>query len=297
MVSMLRTLSEIDILPVGLRAALKVRDKRANDILGARASDVLLISYPKSGRTWLHVIISRLYTLQHGLDENMLIEGSNLYDLDKAFPRFCLSHMTGIDPNGDRQFQRAIAGKKLILLVRNPIDVAVSTYHHHAGGRINPKKLAVKQYLGQTPVDPASISLADFVSDPRWGVPDTINYLNKWWQFCSGRAECTILRYEDLLSDTAGQMTGISTFLGIDASPPLLSKVIEISRFEALREQEKKGVFKNASMKPRDPANPGSFKVRRGKAGGYKDELSAADAARLEAMINERLDPGLGYET
>ena len=295
--SLLKSLSELQFLPIGLRAAMKVHDKRATDLREIRRGDMLLVSYPKSGRTWLHVMISRLFTLRYGIDPNLLLEGGNLRDRNPAIPRFCISHLTGIDPNTDQGFQRAVSGKKLLLLVRHPIDVAVSTYHHHAGGRINPRKLALKRHLGYTPEDAASTSLADFVADPRWGVPDAISYMNNWRRFAAGRAGCHIVRYEDLVAVTAVQMRAIDAFLGSATPPEVLAAAIEMSGLEALREQEKKGVFRNASMKARDSSNPDSFKVRRGKALGYKDELAAEDVARLQAMINATLDPAYGYRS
>lgn len=293
--SILKTLSKKEFLPIGLRAFLKSRDKRTTDLQEVREGDVVLVSYPKSGRTWLHVMVSRLFTLQHGLDPNLLIEGDNLHAQNAAIPRFYVSHLTGIDPNRDRGFQRAVAGKKVILLVRNPIDVAVSTYHHHAMGRINPRKRKIKEYLGHTPADAAATGLRAFVENPQWGVPDVIDYMNLWHRFASRRTDCHMIRYEDLVADTALFLRRVAEFLGTAPPAEVLSAVVEMSSLEALRDQEKRGVFKNASMKPRDASNPNSYKVRRGKAGGYKDELDNPEIARLQAMIDTRLDPAFGY--
>ena len=48
-------------------------------------------------------------------------------------------------------------------------------------------------------------------------------------------------------------------------------------------------------MKPGDKANPDSFKVRRAKVGGWRDYFDDQQAARLDAMTEERLLPGFGY--
>jgi hypothetical protein len=293
--SIIKTLSKKEYLPIGLRALLKSYDKRATDLREVRQGDVLLVSYPKSGRTWLHVMVSRLFTLQHGLDPNLLIEGSNIHDLNPAVPRLYISHMTGIDPNTDRGFQKAIRAKKLILLVRNPIDVAVSTYHHHAVGRINPKKRKIKEYLGYTPADATATDIRDFVRNDNWGVPDVIAYMNTWYRFVAERPGSLIVRYEDVVANTLAEMTSVAAFLDAQVSPGTLAAAVEMSGLEALRDQEKRGVFKNASMKPRDPSNPNSFKVRRGKAGGYTDDLDPADVAQLQAMIDKNLHPSFGY--
>jgi alcohol sulfotransferase len=46
---------------------------------------------------------------------------------------------------------------------------------------------------------------------------------------------------------------------------------------------------------PRDKDNPDSFKVRRGKVGGYRDYFSEAQAAEIEALIDADLSPVFGY--
>jgi hypothetical protein len=36
--------------------------------------------------------------------------------------------------------------------------------------------------------------------------------------------------------------------------------------------------------------------VRRGKVGGYQDDIAPEKIARIDALVTERLDPRLGYE-
>ena len=48
-------------------------------------------------------------------------------------------------------------------------------------------------------------------------------------------------------------------------------------------------------MAPGDRREPDSFKVRRAKVGGYRDDFEAEELARIERLIAERLDPVFGY--
>ena len=38
-----------------------------------------------------------------------------------------------------------------------------------------------------------------------------------------------------------------------------------------------------------------SFKVRRGKVGGYRDDFTAAESRRIDALVQAELDPVFGY--
>ena len=49
------------------------------------------------------------------------------------------------------------------------------------------------------------------------------------------------------------------------------------------------------SMKPGNADDPSSFKVRRGKVGGWRDYVTDAQADALEAMVRERLNPVYRY--
>jgi hypothetical protein len=48
-------------------------------------------------------------------------------------------------------------------------------------------------------------------------------------------------------------------------------------------------------VKPGDEGNPDSFKVRRGKVGGYRDYFTPEQVRIVDAMVDEVLDPSFGY--
>jgi hypothetical protein len=59
---------------------------------------------------------------------------------------------------------------------------------------------------------------------------------------------------------------------------------------------EAAGAFASKILQPTDVADPESFKVRRGKVGGYTDYLAGDDLAyATEAM--RKLDPRFGFGT
>jgi hypothetical protein len=58
---------------------------------------------------------------------------------------------------------------------------------------------------------------------------------------------------------------------------------------------EAAGAFDSKILRPGDVRDPESFKVRRGKIGGYREYLSSDDQAyAADAMA--KLDPRFGYD-
>ena len=53
---------------------------------------------------------------------------------------------------------------------------------------------------------------------------------------------------------------------------------------------------RQGGLKRRDASDPNSFKVRRGKVGGYRDYFPDEQVAELEALMAEKLSPSLGYQ-
>ena len=62
-------------------------------------------------------------------------------------------------------------------------------------------------------------------------------------------------------------------------------------------EQENAGrLTASARLKPADANDPSSFKVRRGKVGGWRDYVTEDEAEALDRLVRERLSPVFGYK-
>jgi hypothetical protein len=48
-------------------------------------------------------------------------------------------------------------------------------------------------------------------------------------------------------------------------------------------------------MQPGDTRDPDSYKVRRGKIGGYQDYFTPEQVAEIDAIVAQQLSPTLGY--
>src|SRR4051812_10166160 len=55
-------------------------------------SDVVVVSFGKSGRTWLMVLLSRYYQLRYRLPADQLLDHDRLHRLQPAVPRVFFTH-------------------------------------------------------------------------------------------------------------------------------------------------------------------------------------------------------------
>lgn len=257
----------------------------------ARA-DVVIVSYGKSGRTWVRVLISRFYQMVYGLKPSTLLGFDNLHRKNAAIPRIFLTHDNYIqDYSGHFDSKRDFYAKRVILLVRAPQDTAVSQYFQWKF-RMRKRKKALNEY----PDHGADVTPYDFVMGSA-GMPKIIDFMNLWARERERIGELLIVRYEDLRADTVKEFTRIVRFLGGPERPDAVAEAVRYASVENMRQLETKKVFWLAGgrMTARDQSNPDSFKVRRAKVGGYRDYFDDEEVERIDATVRAKLSPIYGY--
>jgi hypothetical protein len=261
------------------------------DLRRLAQADVAVVSFAKSGRTWLRVMLSHLFQLKYGLPEDVLIERDNLHRMNPAVPIFLFtqgSYIEDVRPIGAPR--SPYHDKRLVFLARHPADTAVSYYFHNMN-RINPLKKDVKRLpddLGDTP-------LFDFVTNEAWGMPAIVRYLNGWAEALDRHPRHLLVRYEDLRRDPKPQLQLIARFMGESFDEATYDDAIALASFERLQQKERANFFNNQRLRPRDASNVESFKVRRGKVGGYRDYLNGREIAWIDQQIAAGLSPIYGY--
>jgi sulfotransferase family protein len=257
-----------------------------------RRADAVIVSYGKSGRTWVRVLISRFYQLHCGLRSERLLGFDNLHHKDRRIPRIFLTHDNYIqDYSGNRDSKRDFYDKRVVLLVRSPQDVAVSQYFQWKF-RMRARKKALNEY----PDHGAEVGTFDFVMGSS-GMPKIIDFMNLWANEREHIRDLLIVRYEDLRADTEGVFARIAKFLGAPDHPEAVREAVAYSSVENMRQLETKRVFWLAGgrMTARDKDNPNSYKVRRAKVGGYRDYFDDDEVARIDAYVRAKLSPIYGY--
>jgi sulfotransferase family protein len=253
-------------------------------------ADFVIVSFGKSGRTWLRVLISRLYQQQYGLPEGSLIEFGNFHRAHDAIPRILFTHDNYLrDYTGDGGSKVAYAGKRVVLLVRHPADITVSQYFQWKH-RMREHKIALNDYPSRAS-DP---TLFQFTTGSS-GLPKVNDWLNEWAAALDRIPHHLIVSYEELRRDTLGTFAKVAEFLGAHATPEQLADAVEWAKFENMKQRETESASESGRLKAGDVDNPDSFKTRRAKAGGYRDDFAEAELATIEHAIETSLDPRFGY--
>jgi hypothetical protein len=271
-------------LPRPWRVAARERLLARLELAKTQRANLLIIAHPKSGNTWLKVMLSRLYQARYGLPDSLINSSDELARRNPAIPRISAT-------NGYYSYEGAV-GRAL-----GP--QAPDSELRHKPVQFTKRQSARKQELINHfiahPVDRRTISMWDFVRHSDIGLPSLIDFLNTWERNVKALERSLILRYEDLRAEPAKTLRQVIELMGESFSDEEIEEAVSFGSFDNLRQLESKGVFRQGGLTLRNPKDPDSFKVRRGKVGGYRDYFTPEQVAELEALMESRLSPGFGY--
>lgn len=279
-------------LPQSKRITLERRMRGKEEYRKLQLADWVVISWGKSGRTWFRVMLSRFYQIKHGLPQRYLLEFDNLHRRNPAVPRVLFSHNNYIrDYLREWSTLKHFKGKKVVLLVRDPRDVAVSQFFQWKY-RMRPHKKLLNGY----PAHGEDVSIYDFVMNAAVGVPRIVEFFNGWSRSLADLDDLLVIRYEDMRADPVAVMTRVLEFVGTPGTEEQIREAVEFASYDNMKKLEEKRVFwgSGARVKPADAKNPDSFKVRRAKVGGYRDYFDDDQAASIDRLMEE-LEPIFGY--
>jgi len=266
----------------------------------AERAELLIIGHPKSGNTWLKAMLSRLYQVRYGMPDRLVNKSDEYSRRNPEIPRMAAT-------NGCYSYEGAVGRaltpgaadnplkhKAVMLLARNPLDIAVSWYMQFTKRQSARKQELINHNLDR-PIDRHTVEMWDFVRHSEIGLPFLIEYLNTWARNIDALPRGTIVRYEDLRHQTAVTLARVLELMGASFSEEEIQAAVEWGSFENLRKLEVEGYFRQGGMTLRNKKDEESFKVRRAKVGGYRDYFSAEQVAELEGLVDERLSPVFGY--
>ena len=244
-------------------------------VSGPPAPTTFLVSYPKSGRTWLRVLIGRYLSSRYRLPERRILQTEWLTH-HAGLPVAAFSHdgsaMKDRRHCRDMDYRRSdYADRKVLLLTRNFKDTLVSSYFHQTQRD--------KNFTGE---------LSEYVRSEYYGLPKLLAFYRAWERDHGMPVEFRVVRYEDLHRDPVATLVDVLRFLGEkNPSMRVVEESVRYGSFDNLRVAEEENRFNDGILSTREGKHPDSYKVRRGKVGGWVDDLSPDDAAYVDAMVNE----------
>ncbi len=239
--------------------------------------DILLAAFPKSGNTWMRFLIANLAfpdrEVGFGTLHQLILEpaGTLKRDFDRApRPRFIWTHRS-FDPRY----------RRVIYVVRDPRDVALSLYHYLRKVRRIDDELPMEVFIERFLTGEFNRNIGS------WG-----ENVGSWVAARSRHPGFLLLRYEDLLAGTALELTRVADFAGFPATPERIAQAVERSSADKMRESEKAQGQRSTLIK-------GSRQdirfVRSAKSGGWRSDLPEPHVARIEAAWGDIMTC-FGYE-
>ncbi len=254
-----------------------------------RPTDVIISPFAKCGTTWLQQIFHTLRTLgDEDYDdvsrvvpwiEPAVSLGIDLKAEQKAQPRGFKSHLT---------WEAVPKGCRYIVSLRDPRDALVSLYHFMVGWFIEPGTVTLDEFALERFI-PAAESPA---RQSYW------HHLLGWWSVRDEPA-VLLLSYEAMQREPEATVRRVAEHCDISLDQDLLALTLAHSSLDYMKTHSNK--FDDLLMRELSerrgglPPGSDSSKVREGKVGGHKAELSAQVIERLAEVWRNKVGSELGF--
>jgi hypothetical protein len=248
---------------------LRIRDcvRRFFPQYGYRESDVLIASFPKSGRNWVRFLLANSIVLEAGRDEEIHFHNSSRWvstteprkppvEID-GYPRMVADHV---------EYQGQ--GTRVIYILRHPADVMESYY----------------VYLRDRWNEPVG-EFSSFIRDEEWGIPAWRSHVESW----EGSVDI-LVTFEDLKADPGAVLTEMYTLFERDLDDAVIDEAVRRSSFEYMsRMEEKYGIPEKRG------ANDDFTFMRKGESTQGEEFFDESDYRYLREAAGNVLDR-YGYE-
>uniref|UniRef100_A0A0D9XNY0 Sulfotransferase n=1 Tax=Leersia perrieri TaxID=77586 RepID=A0A0D9XNY0_9ORYZ len=247
--------------------------------LTARATDIFLVTFPKSGTTWIKAL---LYSaLHHGTDElavrnpHQLVPflESQLFINDRIpnlsslpAPRLLMTHI----PSQSLPDSVTASGSKVVYLCRDPNDCFISLWH----------------FWNRFVQWDINVALQEFC--------DGVTLFGSYWEHVLGYwkwhierpSQVLFLTYEELAADTLGQLRRLAEFVGQpftveEQEAGVDRKIVEACTIENLSGLE---VNRSGTTNFTEKGVPNNIFFRRGVVGDWRNHLTPEMAKKIDVI-------------
>jgi hypothetical protein len=216
------------------------------------SDDVFIVSYPKSGNTWVRFLIGNYLTgnectfaNNHLITPDIHMNPERCAEVNR--PRFIKSH----SPYQPKY-------PNVIYVVRDGRDVAVSYFHYSLKMRNIDQDVGFSEFLemfNKGEIDPFG----------RWS-----DHIHGWIDHRNDSV--LIVRYEDLLDDTARELRRMIEFCNIKTQESAIHEAVQASSFERMQRlrEEQQDIIQSI----RESDSKKKF-LRSGKKGEWEDYIDS----------------------
>ena len=236
-----------------------------------RSGDTFLVSYPRSGNTWLRFVLGSYLSDQKVDWLNLEHVFPDMYRCTEKFlkklpdPRYIKSHHPY-----DRRFN------KVIYVVRDPRDVVISYYYWH-----------VKFYYFDDTQENFDKFFDDFITGRIRDFSTWSYNIESWVHNCSDNKEKFILvRYEDLKSNTREVIVEILKFLGEPITEDRLNRALGWTSMSNMKSLEEAQFHKSDLL---GKTNKSVGFVGGGNTNALRKKLSRTQLDRLSSNFKEMM--------
>lgn len=252
--------------------------KTARNMSRGALVDTYVVSWPKTGRTWLRVLMGKALLEITGGSKSAILDtyalsrpaqfDTVMFTHGGRFHLFDPSHYERVKFNRHR-----FGNKKIIFMTRDIRDTLVSSFFQES------KRTEVFRN-----------DIGEFVRDPQFGVHKIVSFYNLWYQNRNRVRDFAHVTYEDLHANPTTELRNLLEFLGVEVetvADSTLERAVEYADFGNMRKLETSGAFQDSMMRPGLKNDGESLKVRRGKVGGFVDYLDADTQDYIEQVVRE----------
>lgn len=268
--------------------------------MSSKKNLIWLASYPKSGNTWVRILLSNylndsdeainineidssvISSSRAIFDENIPFLSSDLYheEIDELRSSvyqsisdenenyvYIKTHDALTHTQSGKEIFPTESTRAVIHIVRNPLDVAIS-YANHSNIKINK---SIKSLNNKT----LNLSAKAKGLNPQLR-QKLLSWSDHYYSWKNTKSPYLLIKYEDLIENTEKEFKRIISFIYGEVNEEKLKKAVSFSSFNQLKKQEKETSFRER------PVNSKMF-FRKGKSGAWKDELTPPQIKAIES--------------